>query len=119
MGKSNTIHITKHFFRFIPRSYNCIHFGIIFSFFCQGRRIQHEKYVPSDGEDGALFHILHDDGDAEDLDETECSKAIEEHRRILIGCCGICYQATMDYRERSRETMEYCEVVVRSWKTAR
>ena len=40
-----------------------------------------EKYLPSDGEDGALFHVLHDDGDEEDLDEKECAEAIEEYRR--------------------------------------
>ena len=56
-----------------------------------------EKYVPSDGEDGALFHILHDDGDAEDLDETECSKAIEEHRRMNV---------TGRYNVRNRESVK-------------
>ena len=31
-----------------------------------------QKYLPSDGDDEALFHILHDDGDKEDLDIREC-----------------------------------------------
>ena len=42
---------------------------------------------------------------------------IEEHRGILLGWRGIRYQATMDYRERSRDTMEYCEVVIRLGKS--
>ena len=43
---------------------------------------------------------------------------VGEHRGILIGWRGMCYQATMDYRERSRETTEYCEVVVRLGKSS-
>ena len=31
-----------------------------------------QQYLPPDGDDEALFHILHDDGDKEDLDIREC-----------------------------------------------
>jgi ATP-dependent 26S proteasome regulatory subunit len=41
-------------------------------------------YASSDGDDGALFHIRHDDGDEEDLDEEETKVAIEAHRRMNV-----------------------------------
>ena len=56
-----------------------------------------EKYLPSDGEDGALFHVLHDDGDEEDLDEKECAEAIEEYRRMNV---------TGRYNVRNRESVK-------------
>ena len=34
-----------------------------------------------DGDDVALFHILHDDGDKEDLDCHECFAAMEQYRK--------------------------------------
>ena len=40
-----------------------------------------QKYLPPDGDDEALFHILHDDGDKEDLDVYECFAAMEEYRK--------------------------------------
>ena len=36
------------------------------------------KWLPPDGEDGALFHVRHDDGDEEDLDEEEAAVAAED-----------------------------------------
>ena len=40
-----------------------------------------QKYLPLDGDDEALFHILHDDGDKEDLDCHECFAAMERYRK--------------------------------------
>ena len=40
-----------------------------------------QKYLPPDGDDEALFHILHDDGDKEDLDGYECFAAMEQYRK--------------------------------------
>ena len=40
-----------------------------------------QKYLPPDGDDEALFHILHDDGDKEDLDIHECFAAMEQYRK--------------------------------------
>ena len=37
--------------------------------------------LPPDGDDGALFHIVHDDGDKEDLDGYECFAAMEQYRK--------------------------------------
>ena len=37
--------------------------------------------MPPDGDDKALFHILHDDGDKEDLDIHECFDAMEQYRK--------------------------------------
>ena len=42
-----------------------------------------QKYLPPDGDDEALFHILHDDGDKEDLDGYECFAAMEQYRKNL------------------------------------
>ena len=39
------------------------------------------KYLPPDGDDEALFHIVHDDGDNEDLDIHECFAAMEQYRK--------------------------------------
>ena len=36
-------------------------------------------YVPAAGEDAALWHVRHDDGDEEDLDEQEVKDAIQRH----------------------------------------
>ena len=38
-----------------------------------------QKYLPPDGDDEALFHILHDDGDKEGLDIYECFAAMEQY----------------------------------------
>eukprot|EP00966_Prymnesium_polylepis_P217947 5043730-Prymnesium_polylepis.1 len=35
------------------------------------------RWVPPDGDDGALFHAVHDDGDEEDLEEEEATQAIQ------------------------------------------
>jgi len=35
------------------------------------------KWIPADGTDPALWHVLHDDGDEEDLDEAEMQAALE------------------------------------------
>ena len=40
-----------------------------------------QKYLPPDGDDEALFHVLHDDGDKEDLDCHECFAAMERYRK--------------------------------------
>ena len=40
-----------------------------------------QKYLPPDGDDVALFHVLHDDGDKEDLDCHECFAAMERYRK--------------------------------------
>ena len=40
-----------------------------------------QKYLPPDGDDEVLFHILHDDGDKEDLDIHECFAAMEQYRK--------------------------------------
>ena len=40
-----------------------------------------QKYLPPDGDDEALFHILHDDGDKEDLDGYERFAAMEQYRK--------------------------------------
>ena len=40
-----------------------------------------QKYLPPDGDEEALFHILHDDGDKEDLDVYECFAAMEQYRK--------------------------------------
>ena len=40
-----------------------------------------QKYLPPDGDDEALFHILHDDGDKEDFDGYECFAAMEQYRK--------------------------------------
>ena len=42
-----------------------------------------QKYLPPDGDDEALFHVLHDDGDKEDLDCHECFAAMEQYRKNL------------------------------------
>ena len=39
------------------------------------------KYLPPDGDDEALFHIVHDDDDSEDLDGHECFAAMEQYRK--------------------------------------
>ena len=39
------------------------------------------QYLPPDGDDEALFHIVHDDGDSEDLDGYECFAAMEQYRK--------------------------------------
>ena len=38
-----------------------------------------QKCLPSDGDDEALFHNFHDDGDKEDLDIHECFAAMEQY----------------------------------------
>ena len=40
-----------------------------------------QKYLPSDGDDEALFHILHDDGNKEDLDIHNFFAAMEQYRK--------------------------------------
>ena len=40
-----------------------------------------QKYLPSDGDDETLFHILHDDSDKEGLDIYECFAAMEQYRK--------------------------------------
>ena len=40
-----------------------------------------QQYLPPDGDDEALFHIPHDDGDKEDLDIHECFAAMEQYRK--------------------------------------
>ena len=40
-----------------------------------------QQYLPPDGDDGALFRIVHDDGDSEDLDGYECFAAMEQYRK--------------------------------------
>ena len=37
--------------------------------------------MPPDGDDWALFRIVHDDGDSEDLDGYECFAAMEQYRK--------------------------------------
>ena len=39
------------------------------------------QYLPPDGDDSALFRIVHDDGDSEDLDGYECFAAMEQYRK--------------------------------------
>ena len=39
------------------------------------------KYLPPDGDEEALFHIVHDDDDSEDLDGHECFAAMEQYRK--------------------------------------
>ena len=39
------------------------------------------QYLPPDGDDEALFRIVHDDGDSEDLDGYECFAAMEQYRK--------------------------------------
>ena len=43
-----------------------------------------QKYLPPDGDDEALFHILHDDGDKKNLDGYECFAAMEQYRKKLL-----------------------------------
>ena len=38
------------------------------------------KWMPPDGDDGALFHAVHDDGDEEDLEEHEAVEAIAAYQ---------------------------------------
>ena len=40
-----------------------------------------QKYLPPDGDDEALFHILHDDGNKEDLDIHNFFAAMEQYRK--------------------------------------
>ena len=40
-----------------------------------------QQYLPPDGDDEALFHIVHGDGDNEDLDIHECFAAMEQYRK--------------------------------------
>ena len=40
-----------------------------------------QQYLPPGGDDEALFHIVHDDGDSEDLDGYECFAAMEQYRK--------------------------------------
>ena len=40
-----------------------------------------QQYLPPGGDDEALFHIVHDDGDNEDLDGYECFAAMEQYRK--------------------------------------
>ena len=42
-----------------------------------------QQYLPPDGDDEALFYIVHDDGDNEDLDIDECFAAMEQYRKTL------------------------------------
>mmetsp|Transcript_26891 Transcript_26891/g.65297 ORF Transcript_26891/g.65297 Transcript_26891/m.65297 type:complete len:1172 (+) Transcript_26891:268-3783(+) len=37
------------------------------------------SWLPPNGDDKALWHVKHDDGDSEDLDESEAEEAIEEY----------------------------------------
>ena len=39
------------------------------------------KYLPPDGDEEALFHIVHDDDDSENLDGHECFAAMEQYRK--------------------------------------
>ena len=51
------------------------------------------RYLPADGEDPALWHVLHDDGDEEDLEEGELLEAIAQLRARpadgLQDCLGL------------------------------
>ena len=40
------------------------------------------KWVPADGEDEALWHMAHDDGDGEDLDEAEVEAALKLYAEV-------------------------------------
>ena len=40
-----------------------------------------QKYLPPDGDEEALFHIVHDDDDSENLDGHECFAAMEQYRK--------------------------------------
>ena len=40
------------------------------------------KWVPADGEDEALWHMAHDDGDGEDLDEGEVEAALKLYAEV-------------------------------------
>ena len=40
------------------------------------------KWVPADGEDEALWHMAHDDGDGEDLDEAEVEAAMKLYAEV-------------------------------------
>ena len=40
-----------------------------------------QQYLPPDGDDEALFHIVHGDGDNEDLDIHESFAAMEQYRK--------------------------------------
>ena len=40
-----------------------------------------QKYLPPDGDDEALFRIVHNEGDREDLDVYECFAAMEQYRK--------------------------------------
>ena len=39
------------------------------------------KWLPPDGDDGALFHVSHLDGDEEDLDQEEAEEAFEHYQK--------------------------------------
>ena len=39
------------------------------------------KWLPPDGDDGALFHVSHLDGDEEDLDQEEAEEALEHYQK--------------------------------------
>ena len=51
------------------------------------------RYLPADGEDPALWHVLHDDGDEEDLEQGELLEAIAQLRARpadgLQDCVGL------------------------------
>ena len=44
-------------------------------------QVQFGRYLPPGGDDEALFHIVHDDDDSEDLDGHECFAAMEQYRK--------------------------------------
>ena len=40
------------------------------------------KWLPADREEVALFRVVHDDGDEEDLEEDECKDAVEAFENL-------------------------------------
>ena len=48
-----------------------------------------QQYLPPDGDDGALFHIVHDDGDSEDhnIDRPSLGYQIASTNYNKKSCC--------------------------------
>ena len=49
-----------------------------------------ERYLPAHGEEGALWHMRHDDGDEEDLDERELEAALRLEQELEVAAAKPC-----------------------------
>ena len=69
------------------------------------QRLERDAWLPAEGDDFALWHLVHDDGDEEDLEEHEVVAAIEHvqggsNPRALSLSLGLCPQRGRSQRGR-------------------